>query len=108
MCHAFVIDDEPEIRMALQQSFDLEGIQAQFFDSAEAAIHGLKQTTPHVIISDIRLPGVSGLDLLQRVLHQHPAMPIILITGHGDISMAVEAMHLGAYDFIEKPFLFKC
>ncbi|MEZ9789606.1 sigma-54-dependent transcriptional regulator [Vibrio breoganii] len=104
MCHAFIIDDEPEIRSALKQSFELEGIEAQFYENAELALQALESTLPHVIISDIRLPGLSGLDLLEGLNKQHPELPIILITGHGDISMAVEAMHKGAYDFIEKPF----
>ncbi|MEZ9302737.1 sigma-54-dependent transcriptional regulator [Vibrio breoganii] len=104
MCHAFIIDDEPEIRSALKQSFELEGIEAQFYENAELALQALETTLPHVIISDIRLPGLSGLDLLEGLNKQHPELPIILITGHGDISMAVEAMHKGAYDFIEKPF----
>ncbi|MFA0338652.1 sigma-54-dependent transcriptional regulator [Vibrio breoganii] len=104
MCHAFIIDDEPEIRSALKQSFELEGIEALFYENAELALQALETTLPHVIISDIRLPGLSGLDLLEGLNKQHPELPIILITGHGDISMAVEAMHKGAYDFIEKPF----
>ncbi|MEZ8967346.1 C4-dicarboxylate ABC transporter [Vibrio breoganii] len=104
MCHAFIIDDEPEIRSALKQSFELEGIEAQFYENAELALQALESTLPHVIISDIRLPGLSGLDLLEGLNKQHSELPIILITGHGDISMAVEAMHKGAYDFIEKPF----
>ncbi|OBT13699.1 C4-dicarboxylate ABC transporter [Vibrio sp. UCD-FRSSP16_10] len=104
VCDAFIIDDEQEIRSALKQSFELEEIEAQFFENAEQALKALSTCTPHVIISDIRLPGISGLSLLEKLNQQRPELPVILITGHGDISMAVEAMHKGAYDFIEKPF----
>ncbi|MFA0085233.1 sigma-54-dependent transcriptional regulator [Vibrio sp. 10N.261.51.F12] len=106
MSHVFLIDDESDIRIALQQSFDLADINAQCFSSVEDALLALQhqETPPMVIISDIRLPGLSGMDLLRTITHRHHDIPVILITGHGDISMAVQAIHEGAYDFIEKPF----
>ncbi|USD42055.1 sigma-54-dependent Fis family transcriptional regulator [Vibrio sp. SCSIO 43135] len=105
MCDVFFIDDESDIRIAIEQSFELEDINARFFSSAEDALLAIKQDgLPKVIVTDICLPGVSGENLLTTVMHQHDDIPIILITGHGDISMAVNAMHNGAYDFIEKPF----
>ncbi|TLE22521.1 sigma-54-dependent transcriptional regulator [Vibrio cholerae] len=105
MCDVFLIDDESDIRIALAQSFELADLNAQFFASVEEALLVIKaQGLPLVIVSDICLPGLSGQNLLSSVLHQDSELPVILITGHGDISMAVKAMHDGAYDFIEKPF----
>ncbi|WP_260258917.1 sigma-54-dependent transcriptional regulator [Vibrio intestinalis] len=101
----FFIDDESDIRLAIEQSFELEDISAQFFANAEEALLAIKQQgMPKVVITDICLPGLSGENLLSSVLHQDADVPVILITGHGDIQMAVNALHNGAYDFIEKPF----
>lgn len=101
----FFIDDESDIRLAIEQSFDLEDISAQFFADAEEALLAIKQQgMPKVVITDICLPGLSGENMLASVLHQDADVPVILITGHGDIQMAVNALRNGAYDFIEKPF----
>lgn len=104
MSQVFLIDDESDIRIALEQSFELADIDATCFANVEDALLALKQETPLAIISDIRLPGLSGLDLLNTISHRYVGIPVILITGHGDISMAVQAIQDGAYDFIEKPF----
>lgn len=105
MDDVFFIDDESDIRLAIEQSFELEEISAQFFASAEDAMLAIKQQgLPKVVITDICLPGLSGENLLSTVLNQDSDVPVILITGHGDISMAVNALQNGAYDFIEKPF----
>ena len=105
MCDVFFIDDEDDIRIAIEQSFELADIDARFFSSAEDALLAIKQDKlPMVVVTDICLPGLSGQNLLSSVHHQDSDVPVILITGHGDISMAVQAMHDGAYDFIEKPF----
>ena len=91
--------------MAIEQSFELAEIDAEFFPDAESALIAIqKNGLPHVIITDICLPGISGHDLLSTVMHKDKEIPVIMITGHGDISMAVQAIHNGAYDFIEKPF----
>ncbi|MBY7846535.1 sigma-54 dependent transcriptional regulator [Vibrio fluvialis] len=105
MCDVFFIDDESDIRIAIEQSFELAEISARFFASAEDALLAIKQDgLPLVVVTDICLPGLSGQNLLSTIRHQDTDVPVILITGHGDISMAVQAMHDGAYDFIEKPF----
>ncbi|MFB9216782.1 sigma-54-dependent transcriptional regulator [Vibrio sinaloensis] len=105
MHDVFFIDDESDIRLAIEQSFELEEISARFFANAEDAIIAIKQQgMPKVVITDICLPGLSGENLLSTVLKQDNDVPVILITGHGDISMAVNALQNGAYDFIEKPF----
>lgn len=105
MCDVFFIDDESDMRIAHEQSFELEEISAQFFADAESAILAAqKEGYPSVVVTDICLPGISGHNLLNTIKQQDAEIPVILITGHGDISMAVQAMHDGAYDFIEKPF----
>lgn len=105
MCDVFFIDDESDIRIAIEQSFELADMDARFFACAEDALLAMKQDgLPLVVVTDICLPGLSGQNLLSTIRHQDADVPVILITGHGDISMAVQAMHDGAYDFIEKPF----
>lgn len=105
MCDVFFIDDEADIRIATAQSFELADLTARLFSSAEEALLAAKADgLPLVVVSDICLPGLSGQNLLNSIHHQDAEVPVILITGHGDISMAVQAMHDGAYDFIEKPF----
>ncbi|RZQ02927.1 sigma-54-dependent Fis family transcriptional regulator [Vibrio vulnificus] len=105
MSLVYFIDDESDLRLAVEQSFELAEIEASFFADAESALLAIKaQTQPAVVITDIYLPGISGMDLLNTLIHRDPDLPVIMITGHGDISMAVKALHSGAYDFIEKPF----
>jgi len=104
MSQVFFIDDEEDLRIANQQTLELAGINVTCFSDAESALAQLAVKTPLVVITDIRLPGLSGHQLLLQLRQQDPSLPVILITGHGDISLAVQAMHDGAYDFIEKPF----
>jgi two-component system C4-dicarboxylate transport response regulator DctD len=106
MCDVYFIDDEADIRIAIEQSFELADLSARFFENGEEALIAIKNEIkqPLVVVTDICLPGLSGKDLLNSIHLQDKDIPVILITGHGDISMAVQAMHDGAYDFIEKPF----
>jgi len=104
MTQVFFIDDEEDLRFANQQTLELAGISVTCFADAESALTRLALETPLVVITDIRLPGLSGHELLLKLMQQDPSLPVILITGHGDISLAVQAMRDGAYDFIEKPF----
>ncbi|WP_259780133.1 sigma-54-dependent transcriptional regulator [Aestuariispira ectoiniformans] len=99
-----LIDDEEHIRQSCLQALELEGIPARAFAEAETALHAITPDFDGVVVSDIRMPGLDGLTVLSRIVEQFPNLPVILITGHGDIAMAVEAMRKGAYDFIEKPF----
>lgn len=99
-----LIDDEDHIRQSCLQALDLEGIPARAFADAETALHAVTPDFDGVVVSDIRMPGLDGLTVLSRIVEQSPDLPVILITGHGDIAMAVDAMRKGAYDFIEKPF----
>jgi len=98
------IEDDELVRRASVQSLQLAGFDVTGHASVESAARSINADFPGVIVSDIRLPGASGLDLLAQCHERVPEVPVILVTGHGDISMAVQAMRDGAYDFIEKPF----
>ena len=98
------IDDDEEVRRANAQSLELAGFEVQVFAAAETAQSALSPDFPGVVVTDVRLPRISGLTLLRQLMELDPDLPVILITGHGDIPMAVEAMREGAYDFFEKPY----
>ncbi len=98
------IDDEKHIRIANGQTLELAGYQVHLFDRAEAALPLVSHDWPGVVVSDMKMPGMGGMEFLQQALTIDHDLPVILITGHGDIAMAVQAIREGAYDFIEKPF----
>ncbi|NQD92646.1 sigma-54-dependent Fis family transcriptional regulator [Pseudomonas sp. CrR25] len=99
-----VVDDETAIREAVQQWLELSGFRVQSCASAEQALALIDRDFPGVVISDVRMPGTDGLQLLDKLLELDRDLPVMLVTGHGDVPMAVQALHRGAYDFIEKPF----
>lgn len=99
-----LVDDEEEIRHSTAQSLELAGIAVQEFASAESAVSYVTPGLNGVLVTDIRMPGMDGMSLLARVREIDPDLPVILVTGHGDVQLAVRAMREGAYDFIEKPF----
>lgn len=98
------VEDDATVRRSLTQTLELMGIAVEACDSAEAALPHLWSGLQGIVISDVQLPGMDGLQLMQQVATINPSIPVILITAHGDVSMAVQAMRAGAYDFIEKPF----
>ena len=98
------VDDEEDVRRANRQSLELDGFAVETFDTAEAALSAIRAEPPGVVVTDVRLPGMDGRALFDRVRAEDPDLPVILITGHGDISMAVAAMREGAYDFLAKPY----
>jgi len=100
-----IVDDEEMIRTALEQWLRLSGFATHVADNATAALERLDEIRPHVILSDVRMPGLSGLDLLRKVRERMVPSEVILITGHGDVPMAVEAMRQGAFDFLQKPYV---
>ena len=99
-----IIDDEKDIRDSISQWLSLSGYETEVFSDAESALTSITSGYPGIVITDIKMPGMSGMGLLKRLMWMDSSLPIVLITGHGDVAMAVEAMHLGAYDFLEKPF----
>ncbi|GAB4376021.1 MAG: two-component system response regulator DctD [Kiloniellaceae bacterium] len=98
------VDDEEPLRHAVKQGLELCGHAVTCFASARQAEAQLSRNLYGVLVSDIKMPDMDGLTLLRRALEIDPALPVVLVTGHGDVPLAVEAMRAGAYDFIEKPF----
>ncbi|MGC5703943.1 sigma-54-dependent Fis family transcriptional regulator [Pseudomonas sp. NFXW11] len=99
-----LIDDDPHLRQALSQTLDLAGLKVLSLAEAQGLAPRLERDWPGVVVSDIRMPGIDGLELLEQLHAQDPELPVLLITGHGDVPLAVQAMRAGAYDFLEKPF----
>ncbi|RRW33499.1 sigma-54-dependent transcriptional regulator [Ectopseudomonas oleovorans] len=99
-----VVDDEAAIREAVQQWLELSGFEVRACASASEALALVDRDFPGIVVSDVRMPGSDGLQLLDKLLQIDSDLPVILVTGHGDVPMAVQALRQGAYDFIEKPF----
>ncbi|KMK67450.1 sigma-54 dependent transcriptional regulator [Puniceibacterium sp. IMCC21224] len=99
-----IVDDEKDMRQSISQWLALSGYDTEIYASAEEALGMLGADYPGIVISDIRMPGMDGIQFLRKLMGHDSALPVIMITGHGDVPMAVEAMRIGAYDFLEKPF----
>ena len=99
-----LVDDDGHLRNACKQSLELAGLQVRTFARAEGVPDHLARDRSQVLVTDLKMPGTGGLELMRQALEVDPDLSVVLITGHGDIPMAVEAMRAGAYDFIEKPF----
>jgi two-component system response regulator FixJ len=99
-----VIDDDDAVRDSLSFLLTAAGLTITAYDSATAFVAKLPRVASGCIVTDIRMPGLSGVDLLKRLKLEGIRMPVIVMTGHGDVPLAVEAMKLGAVDFLEKPF----
>ncbi|NWL79293.1 Fis family transcriptional regulator [Pseudomonas taiwanensis] len=99
-----LIDDDPHLRQALSQTLDLAGLKVQALGDAQGVAEKIDKDWPGVVVTDIRMPGIDGLELLKQLRERDPDLPVLLITGHGDVPLAVQAMRAGAYDFLEKPF----
>ncbi len=104
MQQVMVVDDEASIREAVQQWLGLSGFSVSTYERGEDCLAALTPEFPGVILSDVRMPGIDGLQLLEAVQARDAQLPLILLTGHGDVPMAVQALQGGAYDFLEKPF----
>ncbi len=99
-----VVEDDPIVLRGCRQALQLAGLAVEAVASAEEAWRSIETERPGVVVTDIRLPGMDGMELLTRANALDPDLPVILMTGHGDVSLAVQAMKIGAHDFIEKPF----
>jgi len=99
-----LVDDEAPIRQAVTQWLGLAGFETLVHEQASTAVDTLSMDFPGVVVTDLKMHGLSGMDLLRHAQQIDTELPVIVITGHGDVETAVEAMRLGAYDFIEKPF----
>jgi two-component system response regulator FixJ len=100
----YVIDDDDAVRQSLEFLLATAGYKARGFDSAQAFFDVLPEIEAGCIITDVRMPEITGIDLLRKVKETKPGLPVVVITGHGDVALAVEAMKIGAIDFLEKPF----
>ncbi len=100
----FIVDDEQSVRTSMRTGLELVGIDVQDFQSAEDMLKVLPKNLNGLVITDVKMPGMDGIELLTTIMKVDPDLPVIIITGHGDIDMAVQAMQKGAYDFMEKPF----
>ncbi|MBF9029797.1 response regulator [Rhodobacterales bacterium HKCCE3408] len=99
-----IVDDEQDMRQSISQWLALSGFETETYPSAEEALKGIGADFQGIVVSDIKMPGMDGIQFLKRLMGMDSGLPVIMITGHGDVPMAVEAMRIGAYDFLEKPF----
>src|SRR3954467_7943666 len=100
----YVIDDDPAMRDSLDFLLGSAGFNVRLFDSAQAFLNELANLEAGCVVTDVRMPGIDGMELLRQLNSGPRKLPVIVMTGHGDVPLAVEAMKLGALDFLEKPF----
>jgi two-component system nitrogen regulation response regulator GlnG len=100
----WIVDDDRSIRWVLEKSFDKAGFLSESFDSGDAMLAKLKTTQPDAIISDIRMPGSDGLEVLEELHESYPELPVIIMTAHSDLSSAVKSYKRGAFEYLPKPF----
>jgi two-component system nitrogen regulation response regulator GlnG len=102
--YVWIVDDDKSIRWVLEKALNQAGIRTSCFESGEAAVKRLHREQPDAIISDIRMPGMDGLELLNTIGNEHPALPIIIMTAHSDLESAVASYQGGAFEYLPKPF----
>jgi FixJ family two-component response regulator len=100
----FVVDDDPSVRRAIKRLIGSEGLHVELFGSAQEFLQCRRPDAPSCLVLDIKLPGITGLDFQRQLAESNIRIPIIFITGHGDIPMTVRAMKAGAVEFLTKPF----
>lgn len=100
----YLVEDEPAMRASVAKWLKISGIEVQEFDGSDGVLDQLAPDFRGTVLSDVKMPRMDGMGLLRNINSIDPDLPVVLFTGHGDIAMAVEAMRIGAYDFIEKPF----
>ena len=100
----WILDDDRSIRWVLEKSLEKTGLKTESFENGNELLKRLRQVSPQAIISDIRMPGISGLDLLSRVHETHPKLPVIIMTAHSDLDSAVSSYSRGAFEYLPKPF----
>ena len=100
----WVVDDDQSVRWVLDKALRQAGMEARSFERAEHVLEALENALPDVLITDIRMPGMSGIALLERLHHASPQLPIIVITAHSDLENAVAAYQGGAFEYLPKPF----
>ncbi len=101
---AWIVDDDKSIRWVLEKALNKAEIATHSFTNANSLLTELDKSLPDTLITDIRMPGMDGIELLQKVQHQHPDLPVIVMTAHSDLESAVSAFHSGAFEYLPKPF----
>jgi two-component system, LuxR family, response regulator FixJ len=106
MAIVYIVDDDPDVRASLDMLLKSVGIKTQSFPDAESFLSNHKRLigSPSCLLLDVRMPGISGMAALEKLHNERVKLPVIILTGHGDIPMSVRAMKMGAIDFITKPF----
>ena len=100
----FVVDDDQEVRTGLQQLLNAIGLPVQTYSSAQSFLDFIDESQPGCVVTDIQMPGMTGIELQKELRERNVRLPVIVITAHGDVSFAVEAFHGGAIDFLQKPY----
>ena len=100
----WIVDDDSSIRWVLERTLGSEGFNCESFADGEALLHALELRSPDVILSDIRMPGIDGLSLLEQIHRRQADLPIIIMTAHSDLDSAVNAYQRGAFEYLPKPF----
>jgi len=101
--HVFVVDDEPEVRRAMRRTLELSGYEVSCFDSATGCLMKMRSMRCDLLITDVVMPGMDGIELLTETKCRTPSLPVLVVTGYGDVAMAVRAMDAGALSLLEKP-----
>jgi two-component system nitrogen regulation response regulator GlnG len=102
--HVWVIDDDRSIRWVLEKALSKAGMQVTCFSNANGVMEALERSQPEAIISDVRMPGMDGFALLERIRQKYPSLPVVIMTAHSDLDSAVSAYHSGAFEYLPKPF----
>ena len=100
----WIVDDDRSIRWVLEKALARETLPCRAFGTAQEVLDELERDTPQVLVSDIRMPGASGIELLRTVKRKHPALPVIIMTAFSDLESAVSAFQGGAFEYLPKPF----
>ncbi|HQD84216.1 MAG TPA: response regulator, partial [Quisquiliibacterium sp.] len=104
MNSVWIVDDDQSIRWVLERALSREGFDVRAFASARECLRALEDGAPRVLVSDIRMPGESGIELLQKVHERRPSLPVIIMTAYSDLESAVSAFQGGAFEYLPKPF----
>lgn len=99
-----VVDDDREVRESLQWLLESINLQTKLYENGEVFLNNFQPNLPGCVVLDVRMPGINGMELYQMIKRLDPNLPVIIVTGHADVPMAIRAMKEGAFDFIEKPY----
>jgi len=102
--NVWIVDDDKSIRWVLERALSRSGMNVDVFTDAEALLTRLESDVPDVIVSDIRMPGIDGLEMLAKIVELHPKLPVIITTAHSDLDNAVSSYQRGAFEYLPKPF----